>query len=97
MAITLRWGASNPAGVRDRLKLRKDAKGKATKTPSSIRETTDGSVSITGSTLGGCDVAGTRVEPSAMELFKSRIEMLRRRASVVSDTYEVVGEQGHRV
>ena len=90
-------GASNPAGVRDRLEPSKGPKGKATKTSSSISMTIDGSVSITGSTLRGCDVAGTRVEPSAMELFKSRIEMLRRRTSVVSDTHQVVGEQGHRV
>ena len=90
-------GASNPAAVRDRLEPRKDPKGKATKTPSSIRGTTGGSAPIVGSFLRGCDVAGICVEPSAMELFKSCIEMLRRRTSVVSDTYEVVGEQGHRV
>ena len=97
MAIAVRWEASDLAGVRDRLKLRKDAKGKATKTPSSIRETTDGSVPITGSTLRGCDDAGTRFEPSAAELFKSRINMRRRRTGVSSDIHEVVGERGHRV
>ena len=72
-------GASNPAGVRDRLEPSKGPKGNAMKTPSSIRETTDGFASIADSTLRGCDVTGTRFEPSAAEVFKSRIEMRRRR------------------
>ena len=77
--MMVRWEALNLAGVRDRLELRKDPKGKTMNTPSSIRETTDGFASIADSTLRGCDVTGTRFEPSAAEVFKSRIEMRRLR------------------
>ena len=72
-------GTVESGGLRDRLEPRKDPKGNATKTPSSIRGTTGGSASIAGSTLRGCDVTGTRFEPSAAEVFESCIEMRRRR------------------
>ena len=67
VAITLSWEAANPAGVRDRLELRKDSKRKATRTSSSAWMTMDGSASMMGLTLEMRDVAVIRPESIAAD------------------------------